>query len=141
MQRTERPQMTVRASKPVAPVLLRCMGVDCGSMIRITESSRPQRFRSHKLFIAWIVFAMFGLMVSAAQAQYIRGPRGGCYTITKSGNKRYVDRSLCNGKSNEPVAPTANSTRAHKYITGPRGGCYYITPSGGKQYVDRSMCK
>jgi len=27
---------------------------------------------------------------------YIRGPRGGCYTYTKSGNKRYVDRSLCN---------------------------------------------
>lgn len=26
----------------------------------------------------------------------IRGPRGGCYTLTKSGNKRYVDRSLCN---------------------------------------------
>lgn len=29
------------------------------------------------------------------QAQYIRGPRGGCYTITSSGRKRYVDRSLC----------------------------------------------
>ncbi len=27
---------------------------------------------------------------------YIRGPRGGCYTYSKSGNKRYVDRSLCN---------------------------------------------
>jgi endonuclease YncB( thermonuclease family) len=27
---------------------------------------------------------------------YIRGPRGGCYTITSSGRKRYVDRSLCN---------------------------------------------
>jgi hypothetical protein len=27
---------------------------------------------------------------------YTRGPRGGCYTISKSGNKRYVDRSLCN---------------------------------------------
>lgn len=29
-------------------------------------------------------------------SQYHRGPRGGCYTITASGNKRYVDRSLCN---------------------------------------------
>lgn len=29
-------------------------------------------------------------------SRYIRGPRGGCYTFTKSGNKRYVDRSLCN---------------------------------------------
>jgi len=27
---------------------------------------------------------------------YIRGPRGGCYTFSKTGNKRYVDRSLCN---------------------------------------------
>lgn len=26
---------------------------------------------------------------------YIRGPRGGCYYITGSGNKQYVDRSLC----------------------------------------------
>lgn len=27
---------------------------------------------------------------------YIRGPRGGCYYITGSGRKQYVDRSLCN---------------------------------------------
>ena len=27
---------------------------------------------------------------------YIRGPRGGCYYINSSGNKTYVDRSLCN---------------------------------------------
>lgn len=27
---------------------------------------------------------------------YIRGPRGGCYTYSGSGRKRYVDRSLCN---------------------------------------------
>lgn len=26
---------------------------------------------------------------------YYLGPRGGCYTYTASGNKRYVDRSLC----------------------------------------------
>lgn len=26
---------------------------------------------------------------------YIRGPRGGCYTFSSSGKKRYVDRSLC----------------------------------------------
>ena len=24
-----------------------------------------------------------------------RGPRGGCYYMTKSGNKEYVDRGLC----------------------------------------------
>ncbi len=27
---------------------------------------------------------------------YHRGPRGGCYYITESGNKVYVDRSICN---------------------------------------------
>ncbi|GAB3701178.1 hypothetical protein GCM10027592_29030 [Spirosoma flavus] len=27
---------------------------------------------------------------------YIRGPRGGCYYLTASGRKQYVDRSLCN---------------------------------------------
>lgn len=26
---------------------------------------------------------------------YIRGPKGGCYTFSASGNKRYVARSLC----------------------------------------------
>ncbi len=26
---------------------------------------------------------------------YIRGPRGGCYYVTASGRKQYVDRSLC----------------------------------------------
>lgn len=26
---------------------------------------------------------------------YHLGPRGGCYTYTSGGNKRYVDRSLC----------------------------------------------
>jgi len=26
---------------------------------------------------------------------YIRGPRGGCYTFSSSGRKRYVDRGMC----------------------------------------------
>ncbi len=26
---------------------------------------------------------------------YHLGPRGGCYTLTSGGNKRYVDRSMC----------------------------------------------
>jgi hypothetical protein len=26
---------------------------------------------------------------------YIRGPRGGCYYYTRSGRKRYVERSMC----------------------------------------------
>lgn len=32
---------------------------------------------------------------SAESRGYYRGPRGGCYTYSASGRKRYVDRSLC----------------------------------------------
>jgi hypothetical protein len=32
---------------------------------------------------------------SLPSRQLIRGPRGGCYYINESGNKVYVDRSLC----------------------------------------------
>lgn len=31
----------------------------------------------------------------ATDRGYYRGPRGGCYTYSASGRKRYVDRSLC----------------------------------------------
>lgn len=33
---------------------------------------------------------------SASSRRYYRGPRGGCYYYTDSGNKQYVDRSVCN---------------------------------------------
>ena len=33
---------------------------------------------------------------STADRVYIRGPRGGCYYISGSGSKVYVDRSMCN---------------------------------------------
>jgi hypothetical protein len=33
---------------------------------------------------------------STAGRGYIRGPRGGCYYISGSGRKVYVDRSMCN---------------------------------------------
>jgi hypothetical protein len=32
-----------------------------------------------------------------ASSGYIRGPKGGCYTYTASGRKRYVDHSFCGG--------------------------------------------
>ena len=32
---------------------------------------------------------------SAASRGYYTGPRGGCYTFSASGRKRYVDRSYC----------------------------------------------
>jgi endonuclease YncB( thermonuclease family) len=31
----------------------------------------------------------------ASDKKYVRGPRGGCYYINKSGGKTYVDRNLC----------------------------------------------
>lgn len=73
------------------------------------------------------------LFSEGVAAAYIRGPRGGCYTITNTGRKRYVDHSLCGG----PTAPTVNG----QYHLGPRGGCYKITTSGGKRYVARSLCQ
>lgn len=33
---------------------------------------------------------------SASSGGYYTGPRGGCYTYSRSGRKRYVDRSRCN---------------------------------------------
>lgn len=33
---------------------------------------------------------------TATSRGYYRGPRGGCYTYSRTGRKRYVDRSLCN---------------------------------------------
>jgi hypothetical protein len=38
----------------------------------------------------------YGRRSSASDRTYIRGPRGGCYYISGSGNKVYVDRSMCN---------------------------------------------
>ncbi len=35
---------------------------------------------------------------TSVEQGYIRGPRGGCYYISGSGRKVYVDRSLCNQK-------------------------------------------
>ncbi|MET0753412.1 MAG: zinc ribbon domain-containing protein [Pyrinomonadaceae bacterium] len=36
------------------------------------------------------------LKSETTSSKYIRGPRGGCYYITSSGSKEYVDKSLCN---------------------------------------------
>jgi hypothetical protein len=57
-----------------------------------------------------IAIALLVALDFAAQAQYLSGPRGGCYTISSSGRKRYVDRSLCSGGSVE--ANSVSSPRA-----------------------------
>lgn len=90
------------------------------------------------------------------------GPRGGCYYITDSGDKEYVDRSACAGAVKDvhrasdsprvdppaplllPEAVPAERPRPapppRQLRVGPRGGCYYVTDSGDKEYVDRSEC-
>ena len=84
----------------------------------------------------WVAVMVLVLgLAFAAEAQYVRGPRGGCYTFSASGRKRYVERSLCDPKGS---ARPSDSSRYHR---GPRGGCYKITASGNKQYVDRSLCR
>jgi hypothetical protein len=99
------------------------------------------------------------LLNSFAEAQFITGPKGGCYTISASGNKRYVDRSLCSGSTisdtrqqesnsrltrststNAQISAAAAAPSSSPFIRGPRGGCYTFSASGSKRYVDRSLC-
>lgn len=80
------------------------------------------------------------------------GPRGGCYYVSDSGDKTYVDRSECAGISApaapEPLlsSPSGSSSQGprrsggRQLHVGPRGGCYYINRNGNKTYVDRSEC-
>lgn len=80
------------------------------------------------------------------------GPRGGCYYVTSSGNKTYVDRSAC-ASIRAPVAPQplvsprsgssseeVRRSGGRQLHVGSRGGCYYMNGSGNKTYVDRSEC-
>jgi hypothetical protein len=82
------------------------------------------------------------------EAQYLTGPRGGCYTLTKTGTKRYVDRTLCEPRAQLPttqqpkVKPNSSSSEnPSQFIRGPRGGCYKLTANGTKLYVDRAFCR
>lgn len=40
-------------------------------------------------------FSKIGGTPSGTSNGYITGPRGGCYTVTSEGQKRYVDHSYC----------------------------------------------
>jgi hypothetical protein len=89
------------------------------------------------------------------QGGYTLGPKGGCYTVTASGRKKYVDRSLCAGgdrgateirrfggdTSGAGTPPRLGAGSASRYHRGPRGGCYTYTAAGNKKYVDRSLCQ
>src|SRR4051812_39323325 len=104
----------------------------------LSEPTRKLQMTARHVMQTLTIVILLVLAIPSADAQYIRGPQGGCYIVSKTGRKQYVDRSMCNGKSGP--APTAPSAR-NAYIQGPRGGCYYITPSGRKQYVDHSLCR
>jgi hypothetical protein len=86
-----------------------------------------------KLARTAILFCLLLLLAGLALAQtYHLGPRGGCYTITSSGNKHYVDRSMCKPGGIPPAQG--------KYLRGSRGGCYTVDANGNKHYVDRNLC-
>lgn len=76
----------------------------------------------------------------SSERDYMTGPRGGCYYFNSSGNKTYVDRSLCRAAVSRPAPLTSSSQSSNGYTRGPRGGCYYINSRGNKTYVDRSVC-
>jgi hypothetical protein len=102
---------------------------------------RSRRCRFLCRLLLWLAIGS-----SLAPAQYFLGPRGGCYTISASGRKNYVDRSMCAVRPSRAQTSTnaaragAPEGEAGKFIRGPRGGCYALSPTGRKQYVDRSMC-
>ena len=87
---------------------------------------------------------------SKKDRKYFKGKRGGCYYLTKSGRKSYVDKSSCgedsastdstNSNESTPEKKTKTSSSGRTYIQGKRGGCYYINSKGKKSYVSRSKC-
>lgn len=99
------------------------------------------------------------------QREYFTGSRGGCYYLTASGNKKYVDKKFCEAaspnapndaedekenkeqnekkadeKSTDDAPANKSDGKGRTYIRGSRGGCYYLTESGRKKYVDRDLC-
>ncbi|MDQ3799029.1 MAG: hypothetical protein M3384_06230, partial [Acidobacteriota bacterium] len=93
---------------------------------------------------------------SSREREYHLGSRGGCYYLTESGEKKYVDKKYCarttEPKTEEPEVNEDKKTETETkpadkpeskdrtYTKGTRGGCYYINSSGKKIYVDKSLC-
>lgn len=93
---------------------------------------------------------------------YMMGTKGGCYYLTASGKKSYVDKKFCENAPaasdskekkeikhvpeqpkalpDKKTAPGKSSSDERTYIKGERGGCYYINSSGKKTYVDKEKC-
>lgn len=93
-----------------------------------------------------------GISNTKEGSAYFTGSRGGCYYLTASGNKKYVDKSYCENTSSETKSNSSKATETsqppakktssgeREYLTGSRGGCYYLTKSGNKKYVDKTFC-
>lgn len=87
---------------------------------------------------------------------YQTGSRGGCYYLSPSGKKNYVDKKFCQNSSSSNTSNNSNNSSNSnttnnssngsttptdsKYIKGSKGGCYYINSKGKKTYVDREKC-
>ena len=70
-----------------------------GSPAAVTRASPPRSLLSPSVVgePPSEASTMRSAVPAAASSGYIRGPKGGCYTFTAAGRKKYVDHSLCGG--------------------------------------------
>lgn len=95
-----------------------------------------------RTFVAAALLAVNAVEIAA---QYIRGPRGGCYTITRSGNKRYVDRSLCEDRPAEKAAASESRLTGRERSLKLRlkdkdGSCYELYSDRTWAIVPWALC-
>lgn len=99
-----------------------------------------------RLYAAILLPALF--LEGSAFGQYVTGPRGGCYTITRSGAKRYVDRSLCQQSlpgtpaNSRVVGASSNEQPKVLYIrlTDDQGRCFELYKDWSWAIVDSIRC-
>lgn len=115
----------------------------------------PQKILLHKIHVS-VSFILFIILISTGNAftqcgngkPLVKGPKGGCYYLSKSGKKQYVDRSCCqslgiienNKKSSKRNSSGCGFYKSKPLIKGRKGGCYYINRNGNKSYVERHLC-
>lgn len=115
--------------------------------------------------LATVLTCLVALSIASAQPQYVRGPKGGCYEVTKTGGKKSVERGLCASlpasakqekapeapaaakqstqtepaKATKPPAPAAPSVSAKQTPAAPAGQAPAVptrsTTKGDKTYV------
>lgn len=78
--------------------------------------------------------------------QYISGPRGGCYTYTRSGAKKYVDRSLCAAETQaSPERPQKGAAAKEGRsvfvrIADPQGRCFELFSDWTWKMTEPEQC-